>query len=414
MYLFGRLDARDRAALVARLCRALQRRRRADAEVRREVRVGDVGVGAALDRVGDVGRGHLAVDRRAEVDALADVHGDRLAAVGDPAVGGRRDLGGQVRAERVGRVRRVDEQRPLRRVDRQRSPARSTPRPDRGARSPRWRDGQRAALLLAGERLAGRVLARLERDRCRAADALARPRDELLELLEPQAASPTASSPVTASGDQAARTTPHSVSSCVDGCARSRRSHAAHRVSPRGLSASSRPSPTRLNASTVSSSAAPGKTMYHQAVLKIGDGVGDHLAPARGRRPDPDAEERERRLEQDVGRDQQARVDDQRRHQVGQDLPEQDPRVRRAQRARRLDELLLAQRQHLPARDPRDVGEASDHDDEDDRRRARLDQAADAAAHAARRADPEARGPAPGTTGRRRRCARCSVSAQPR
>src|ERR1700733_15208672 len=43
----------------------------------------------------------------------------------------------------------------------------------------------------------------------------------------------------------------------------------AHDLAPLGLSASSRPSPTRLNASTVSNSAVPGKTMYHHAVLKI-------------------------------------------------------------------------------------------------------------------------------------------------
>src|SRR5437764_10733264 len=52
--------------------------------------------------------------------------------------------------------------------------------------------------------------------------------------------------------------------------ARSRDEFDAQALVPLGLSASSRPSPTRLNASTVSSSATPGKTMYHHAVLKIG------------------------------------------------------------------------------------------------------------------------------------------------
>src|SRR4051794_16944603 len=37
----------------------------------------------------------------------------------------------------------------------------------------------------------------------------------------------------------------------------------------RGFNASCRPSPTRLNASTVSRSASPGNVMYHQAVSKI-------------------------------------------------------------------------------------------------------------------------------------------------
>ena len=37
-----------------------------------------------------------------------------------------------------------------------------------------------------------------------------------------------------------------------------------------GFSASCMPSPTRLNASTVKTSARPGKSMYHQADWKIG------------------------------------------------------------------------------------------------------------------------------------------------
>src|SRR2546423_10901720 len=44
---------------------------------------------------------------------------------------------------------------------------------------------------------------------------------------------------------------------------------ARHR-SERGLSASCNPSPTKLNASTVSTSATPGNTMYHHALSKIG------------------------------------------------------------------------------------------------------------------------------------------------
>ena len=48
--------------------------------------------------------------------------------------------------------------------------------------------------------------------------------------------------------------------------------------------------------------------------------------------------------------------------------------------ARRLDELLLAQRERLPADDPRHVGPARERDHEDDHAEARLDQAAEAAA----------------------------------
>ena len=45
-----------------------------------------------------------------------------------------------------------------------------------------------------------------------------------------------------------------------------------------GCSASCRPSPTRLKASTVSSRATPGKSMYHHAVSKI-DVASESIAP---------------------------------------------------------------------------------------------------------------------------------------
>ncbi len=53
--LVRRLDARDRAALVARRRCSDQRRRRCASQVASEVRVGDVGVRGSLERVGDVG-----------------------------------------------------------------------------------------------------------------------------------------------------------------------------------------------------------------------------------------------------------------------------------------------------------------------------------------------------------------------
>ena len=86
------------------------------------------------------------------------------------------------------------------------------------------------------------------------------PEIELLE--EPQAASPSASAPATTA-----------VASCLVGLIAAsplcRWNIEVHRAAL-GLSASCRPSPSRLKASTVSSSASPGKVMYHQAVLKIG------------------------------------------------------------------------------------------------------------------------------------------------
>ena len=103
------------------------------AEVGVEVGVGDVRVGAALDRVGDVGRGHFAVDRRAEVHAFANVHGDVLPPSEiSGATGGQSGLG-------VGeRVRLVRVKRALRGVRRPRSRARSRPAPGRAVRSPLW------------------------------------------------------------------------------------------------------------------------------------------------------------------------------------------------------------------------------------------------------------------------------------
>ena len=76
--------------------------------------------------------------------------------------------------------------------------------------------------------------------------------------------------------------------------------------------------------------------------------------------------------------------------------------------ARGLDELPLAQRQHLPAHDAHDVGPVDERDQEDDHAEPGLDRAAEAAAHGARGADAEARAAAPGSTARRRRGARAA------
>src|ERR671930_104039 len=92
----------------------------------------------------------------------------------------------------------------------------------------------------------------------------------------------------------------------------------------------------------------------------------DHLAPARLRRIDADAEKRERRLEQDVLRDHQRRVDDDRRDEVRQDLAEQDRSIARAGSSGCLDELLLAQGEDLTADDAADVGPVDDDDRDDD------------------------------------------------
>ena len=121
---------------------------------------------------------------------------------------------------------------------------------------------------------------------------------------------------------------------------------------------------------------ASGKRLVASAIIPPHEGVPP---------PTPTPEERQRRLEQDVGRDEQRGVDDQRREQVGEDLAHDDPAVRRAERARRLHELLLAQREDLAAHDARDVGPVDDRDDHDHDRQSGLDQAAEAAVGAGAR-----------------------------
>ena len=90
----------------------------------------------------------------------------------------------------------------------------------------------------------------------------------------------------------------------------------------------------------------------------------DHRAPGRVRRLHAGAEVAERRLEEDrVGEDQRDEDDD-RGGQVGQDLAEHDPQVAHALLAGGVDELALAQGQHLGADRAdhvRDVDEA-DHE----------------------------------------------------
>src|SRR5919197_6201133 len=109
-------------------------------------------------------------------------------------------------------------------------------------------------------------------------------------------------------------------------------------------------------------------------------GLGDHLPPARLGRVDADAEVRERRLEQDVLRDDQRRVDDDRCDEVRQDLAEEDRSVRSPACARGLDEGLFANREDLAPDDAPDVRPVDDDDRHDHRRQAGLDEALGAAA----------------------------------
>src|SRR5579884_2305891 len=94
-------------------------------------------------------------------------------------------------------------------------------------------------------------------------------------------------------------------------------------------------------------------------------GVVEDRAPRRLGRGDAEPEVRERGLEEDVRRDQQRAVHDQRADEVRQDLLPEDPEVGRAGGPGGLDELLLAQGERVAADDARDVGPGEDRDHRD-------------------------------------------------
>ena len=91
----------------------------------------------------------------------------------------------------------------------------------------------------------------------------------------------------------------------------------------------------------------------------------DDRPPARVRRLNADRQERERRLGEHRDRHDEGEEDDHRRGDVREDVLAEQPRPRRAEADRRLDELAPAQRQHLAAHRPRDVRDVDDADDRD-------------------------------------------------
>ena len=99
------------------------------------------------------------------------------------------------------------------------------------------------------------------------------------------------------------------------------------------------------------------------------EAVVEHRAPGERVRV-AEAEVREARLAEHRERDDQHRVGPHDRHHVGQDVASHDPEVRGALRAGALDELALAQRQHLRAHDARRPRPAGDREHEHDDARA--------------------------------------------
>ena len=109
-----------------------------------------------------------------------------------------------------------------------------------------------------------------------------------------------------------------------------RRRHAQRLLTePRGSSASRSPSPMKLIASTEIAIAAPGAihTQGFSRIVPDVDRAVEHLAPAGLRRLDAEAEEAQAGLGDDRVRHAEAREDDQRTRDVGQDVPADDPPI---------------------------------------------------------------------------------------
>src|SRR6266850_5776867 len=89
----------------------------------------------------------------------------------------------------------------------------------------------------------------------------------------------------------------------------------------------------------------PGEERDPRRLVHVGGRVVQHVAPRRRGWLDAQAEERERALGDDRATDTERTGDDDRRERVGEDVPEDDPAVARADAARGLDELALLERQ---------------------------------------------------------------------
>ena len=142
----------------------------------------------------------------------------------------------------------------------------------------------------------------------------------------------------------------------------------------RTSSRSRSPSPRKFSASTVTMIASPGKIVRWRRDQHERAAVVQHRPPRRRRRLRAEPEKAERRLGDDRRRHPEGRLDEDRRGDHRERCRHDDPAAGRTERARRLDELALAQAAHLAAHESR-VARPADraerhHDVAETRRRA--------------------------------------------
>ena len=146
----------------------------------------------------------------------------------------------------------------------------------------------------------------------------------------------------------------------------------AHRLAF-GSRASRIPSPMKMTDTEVRMIARPGGQPEPGHRRDDGERLRalEHVAPGRLRRDDAEAEEGQRRLGEDGGRDEQRAADGDLRDHRGQQVAAHDRRSARPGRRSGLDEVQLAHAEHHRARDPGRGGpreRRDEHDEEGDRR----------------------------------------------
>ena len=134
----------------------------------------------------------------------------------------------------------------------------------------------------------------------------------------------------------------------------------------RGSSASRRPSPSRLTASTVTDRNAAGKEHDVGLDLPQRPALGHDVAPGRNGGRRAGADEGQNRLHDHGAGADIGGLHQHRRQRVGQDVAQDDHRRARAGGDGRVDIGLLAQRQHDAAHEARHARDFGDGDGEDD------------------------------------------------